>query len=135
MVNGTFYWSLDGNEIGCGDLTVPIPDTGTHILELIAINESGCESSIKKILQVNVCELIYIPNSFTPNGDGLNETFGPVTNTKNWILTIYDQWGQIIYTGYEFWKGNNISDLYAYKLEYTVNHQHKEIIGRVKLLL
>ncbi|PID93642.1 MAG: hypothetical protein CSA95_06950 [Bacteroidetes bacterium] len=47
-------------------------------------------------------KMLNFPNAFTPNGDGLNETFGPIgylnsQNVKSYQLTIYDRWGKNIY--------------------------------------
>jgi len=41
---------------------------------------------------------IYIPSAFTPNGDGLNDTFGVKgEGIKNYHLYIYNRWGEIIF--------------------------------------
>ena len=40
-----------------------------------------------------------IPNGFTPNGDGINETFKPVSSgLKSIQLDVYDTWGELIYS-------------------------------------
>jgi large repetitive protein len=58
---------------------------------------------------------IYIPNVFTPNGDGTNDTFSPLNNptvARIEKLQIYDRWGELIWEGYDFeperlgWDGN-----------------------------
>jgi gliding motility-associated-like protein len=44
--------------------------------------------------------LIYIPNTFTPDGDNLNDYFFPVlTNIEpiNYNLSIFNRWGQVIF--------------------------------------
>lgn len=41
---------------------------------------------------------IYIPNAFTPNGDGMNDTFGVKgEGIRNFHLLVYDRWGAVIY--------------------------------------
>ena len=41
---------------------------------------------------------IYVPNTFTPNGDGLNETFGAKGEGIGWYdMQIYDRWGNLIF--------------------------------------
>ena len=45
---------------------------------------------------------IYVPNSFTPDGDGLNETFCPVVDEYCWDdleLKVYDRRGRIVFVG------------------------------------
>jgi gliding motility-associated-like protein len=41
---------------------------------------------------------LYIPNSFTPNGDGLNDTFGVAgEGIKDFSIQIYNRWGQLVF--------------------------------------
>ncbi|MPL75240.1 hypothetical protein SDC9_21064 [bioreactor metagenome] len=78
---------------------------------------------------VDVCPpVIDFPNAFTPNGDGLNDTFGPVqTNMFIQSLLIYNRWGKLVFEGitpgYQ-WDGNYLSKpapsgLYAYRILYS----------------
>ncbi len=41
-----------------------------------------------------------MPNSFTPNGDGINEVFLPILDgfaVRDYNLTIWDRWGELIF--------------------------------------
>lgn len=41
---------------------------------------------------------VYVPNSFTPNGDGMNETFGAYSESvKAFNMEIYDRWGELVF--------------------------------------
>jgi gliding motility-associated-like protein len=41
---------------------------------------------------------LYIPNTFTPNGDGLNDTFGVSGEAiKEFTMQIFNRWGRLIY--------------------------------------
>jgi gliding motility-associated-like protein len=43
---------------------------------------------------------LYVPNSFTPNGDGKNELFyikGNSIDTENFLLRIYNRWGELLF--------------------------------------
>ena len=41
---------------------------------------------------------IFVPNTFTPNGDGLNETFGAKGEGIGWFdMQIYDRWGNLVF--------------------------------------
>lgn len=53
-----------------------------------------------------------IPNVFSPNGDGVNDTFKIVNFSGSWELMIFDRWGSLIYATQQAegasWNGINI---------------------------
>ncbi|MFZ4521397.1 MAG: T9SS type B sorting domain-containing protein [Bacteroidales bacterium] len=61
--------------------------------------KSGCDSIVKTNLQFKDCPLlIWFPNAFTPNGDGVNDFFKPVgQEIGKYNLQIYDRWGTMIF--------------------------------------
>ncbi|MDZ4824362.1 MAG: gliding motility-associated C-terminal domain-containing protein [Flavobacteriales bacterium] len=78
--------------------------------------------------------VIYIPNAFTPNGDGLNEVWYPALSPMlHFELTIYNRWGDAIFKTKDVGSGWNGSvhdgnyfapnDVYSYAFKCT-NHQH-----------
>ena len=78
------------------DLT--LPDTGNFIIKQLAYNESGCIDSMHNTLRVLPELLIYLPNSFTPNGDLLNDTWQPrIFASSYYSLMIRDRWGHIVF--------------------------------------
>ena len=49
---------------------------------------------------------VYMPTAFTPNGDGVNDVFRPVTNELvNIHLMIYNRWGELIFETQDITKG------------------------------
>jgi gliding motility-associated-like protein len=72
-----------------------------YIVTLTVNKASACQEHIQKKIryEVNEGEIVYAPNSFTPNGDGLNDRF----ELKLWKpcdiykLTILDRWGHLVY--------------------------------------
>ncbi len=73
------------------------------------------------------CEcFIYLPDAFSPNDDGSNDVFGPVSNCNNldYTLMIYNRWGELLFISDESnktWNGLYRSedaqmDVYMYKL-------------------
>lgn len=78
---------------------------------------------------VDVCSpVIDFPNAFTPNGDGLNDTFGPVqTNMFIQSLLIYNRWGELVFEGRApvyHWDGIYLSrpspsGIYAYRILFS----------------
>ena len=62
---------------------------------------SGCKLSDTVQINVETCpEYIYFPNSFTPNNDGLNDTFRPLTGGvfEKYELQVYNRWGELVYS-------------------------------------
>ncbi|MFK7970281.1 MAG: gliding motility-associated C-terminal domain-containing protein [Bacteroidia bacterium] len=71
---------------------------GTYMLQLKVRHRFGCEDSIQKQVVV-VDGDIFLPNAFSPNGDGINDCFqaigsGGLTGT----ISIYNRWGKRVFT-------------------------------------
>jgi len=70
-------------------------DSGMYFVTLIASNQ-GCADTLKDT--VFVTENIFIPNVFTPNGDGQNDVFHvTMTSMKAYNLEIFNRWGQKVF--------------------------------------
>lgn len=71
----------------------------------------------------------YVPNAFTPNGDGDNDHFVPVINDiTNYTFQIFSRWGELIFSSSEpgeGWDGRTLSGtdvgvgVYVWELRYT----------------
>lgn len=75
-------------------------DPGTYIVMLTVASPLGCVDSISKTLIYRNENTFYMPNAFSPNADGLNDTFGPEgigMDLDDYSLHIYDRWGGIIF--------------------------------------
>jgi gliding motility-associated-like protein len=124
----TVYWDFgDGTSATSRDPRHVFEEEGIYLVTLTAINENGCES-IDSVLVESYPEMrTYVPNSFTPNGDGLNDMFGMTGEAyKGYIITIYSRWGQEMYHGVHYdanaWDGTLNGTLvprglYLYKIE------------------
>ena len=115
-------WNIGNNQTieDETDFIYTYTDTGTYIAQLIIINEYNCSDTISKKLIINPVYSIFIPTSFTPNDDNMNEVFEPIINAaQSYIMKIYDRWGGIIYQGEnQGWDGKNApSGQYFYSIE------------------
>lgn len=74
------------------------PDTGTYEVTLIVYSEFGCGDTITEEVTVRPAFLIYIPTAFTPDGDGLNDTFKPEGfGFREFEMRIYSRWGHQLF--------------------------------------
>jgi gliding motility-associated-like protein len=117
----TWQWSN-----GATSLILDSIAKGTYILGIT--DSKGCEADIPfEILQTFCCDAI-VPNAFTPNGDGYNETIfviprAPISEMQ-WA--IYDRWGGKIFDTKNVadkwdgtWMGKPMPmETYFYKLKY-----------------
>lgn len=56
---------------------MPIEARGAHWVELMVSNEFGCANAKKKLIAVNEDYALMAPTRFSPNGDGVFDTFMP----------------------------------------------------------
>ena len=70
------------------------------MVKLVATSDAGCIASDSLIVNVLNNKEVYIPNAFSPNGDGINDNFSVQGKTplvqRIVRLQIFDRWGQII---------------------------------------
>lgn len=72
---------------------------GTYTVMLIAYNVNGCNDTTYQTVLVNPEFTFYIPNAFTPDGDGINDTFfGQGTHIAEFNIMIFDRWGELLFT-------------------------------------
>jgi len=80
--------------------TFTFQDTGVVNVRLIVTHPAGCKDSITKELDIRPVITWYMPNAFTPNGDGTNDDFygkGFLTGVTNFNMTIWNRWGEMVY--------------------------------------
>ncbi|WP_167516787.1 gliding motility-associated C-terminal domain-containing protein [Hydrotalea flava] len=103
-----------------------------------ALGKLACQESAPGSITVTtlnpIGDAIFIPNSFTPNGDGNNDLFFVYGNTiKTMKLSIYNQWGQLIFytsTQSQGWNGSYNGTkmpvgVYYYSFEATLQSNEK----------
>ncbi len=107
-------------------------DTGTYCVKLSVINEHGCVDTMTDCIVIEPIFTLYIPDAFSPNGDGVNELFVVKGNdVKTFEMYIFNRWGlQLFHTTNinQGWNGavNNSGaisqeDAYVYVIKVTDN--------------
>ncbi len=118
---------------GSSDNSFTIRDSGLYFVSARNI----CGVFVDSVMvSYKYCGDIYIPNIFTPNGDGVNDFFSiKGIDDGGWHLLIYNRWGELIFDDPNYantWNGENYSNnVYFYILE---NPQRKMIFsGHVRI--
>lgn len=82
-------------------------DTGTYKISLVASNLL-CKDSTYQTIKIILPLMLYVPNTFTPNGDGHNDIFkAEGDGILKFEMLIYNRWGRLIFTSEDINKGWN----------------------------
>ena len=98
------------------ELWEAIRDTGAFRVKLLAETKDGCWDSTQQMLKVYPVLRFFIPTAFSPNGNGLNETFGPkgkYFDDKSYHFHIFNRWGELMFETTDFydqWDGSKQKD-------------------------
>lgn len=145
-----YFWDFDffgpdGTSILQSPCTVTFPDDSErkYNVKLTAINQYGCRDSIYKEVSILDGFILYAPNTFSPNGDDINELFKVFTEgIVDYEIFIFDRWGEKIFHSTDpsdSWDGtyNGVmskTDAYVYRIIVkSKNNVSKEYIGQIKI--
>ena len=131
----------------CAQVLATPLETTTYQLSMV--DENGCTQILESTVNVRIdCdpERVQIPNAFTPDGDGRNDTFGILTVAENesvWEMQVWNRWGQRVYRSTDSkarWNGTingkpAPSDVYAYRIVVGCPDGYSKVyIGEISLL-
>jgi gliding motility-associated-like protein len=129
--------------------TVHFPDdaAGTYPVQLVVTNVHGCTDTIIRMVVIDGYYALYAPNAFTPDGDGVNDTWIPRIRDQDqrlYQVRVFDRWGEEVWASTDpgkGWDGRLDGELlktgvFVWKLETreantSVRHMY---IGHVSLL-
>ena len=98
---GTYVWST-----GETSATINLNPQQTTAYCATVTSAAGCKNSDCINITVMETSTIYVPNVFTPNGDGVNDVYFLMsTNITSFNLNIFNRWGQLIFNSNQPSKG------------------------------
>lgn len=93
-----WYTISTGYKTTSRNFTHALPDSGIFSITQYASTQFGCLDSFTKEIVINYMYTLHVPTAFTPDGNNLNEGFGPLGMGINWYaMKIYSRWGEKIY--------------------------------------
>ena len=149
-------FSIDWEDGTSSDNVLDDLSIGTYNLKIIDAN--GClfekEFELDAVSdRVDDCMPVYIPNSFSPNGDGINDVFSIYADQNAGIqnilsMQVYSKWGETLFEQRNFmpdngstgWDGKHRGDalntgIYIYKLIIELNNRETLILsGDISLI-
>jgi gliding motility-associated-like protein len=143
--NGDLGTSIDVDPV----FTFPDSMESTYDVCLWAFNDYGCVDSTCETITIDGQFMLYVPNAFTPDADGLNDYFMPQGSgydNEDYGFLVFDRWGELIFESYNVdvaWDGrvkgtSTIAkqDVYVWKVVAKNNYtqEKKEYVGHVTLL-
>ena len=105
----SYAWDFgDGNSSTLSDPNHQFSNIiGNLQITLTSLSSFGCSSTFTSFIPYKDPTIFYVPNTFTPDGDEFNQSWGPVFTRGfdpfNFNLCVYDRWGELV------WESNDAS--------------------------
>ncbi len=97
----SWFWNFgNGATAIIQNPTYTYRDTGMYVVNQIVTHPSGCRDTFQQVVDIRPEVRYHLPNAFTPNGDGLNETYhgvGILVGATNFKFTVWNRWGELIF--------------------------------------
>ncbi len=130
----------------CANVTVRPAETTTYKVTAID-GVYGCVATTEATVQVGTDNTLFVPNAFTPNGDGQNDVlqlYGNLQGIRYFQLLVFNRWGEKVYeTNDQFfawdaiYKGEKLEPaayLYVMKVVHLNNETSRTFKGSITLL-
>jgi gliding motility-associated-like protein len=141
LSEGANRWNWQFDRFATSTLQNPtftFPDTGLMKIRLIVTHPKGCKDSLTQYLDIKPEIRWFMPNAFTPNGDGSNDGFlgkGFLEGSTNFQMSIWNRWGEKVFETTDpndEWNGrqmnsggNSPAGVYVYVVTFTGPRKEK----------
>ncbi len=116
---------------------VPVSIDSEETISVLATNVCGSAQKFVHVRAVDCTCNFFVPNAFTPNGDGVNDIFKPSLDCEpdEFELKIFSRWGECVFETADpamGWNGaSNESGYYAPNGVYAYQVEYKAVINGV----
>tara|TARA_R110002072_G_scaffold266303_3_gene425217 strand:- start:4176 stop:6554 length:2379 start_codon:yes stop_codon:yes gene_type:complete len=143
-----YYWDL-GNGISSTytDPSTVYYNTQNYTIMLVAYNNDGCVDTTELVIEIKPIYSIFIPNTFTPDGDEFNQTWRPFIrgiDIYDFELFVFNRWGEVVWESHDpsvGWDGTYKGRLiqtggYSWKTSFKMlsNDERKMYHGTVNVI-
>lgn len=139
--DSVFWSTLDTGQIAT------FSQSGTYFVEATYCNIKQFKQFEVELLNANA-QYVFMPNAFSPNNDGINETIHPTVHPLNVLsfdFRVFNSWGELVFESQEFtesWDGTHKGLLgppenYTYQLDIRFrcpSPEFKRYFGTIQLL-
>ncbi len=74
-------------------------EAGEYTISQVVYNNFGCSDTAYQVIQLNLSPTLYVPNAFTPDADGENDSWIPVATAMFSIeVSVFNRWGEEVFT-------------------------------------
>lgn len=141
----TYQWDFgDGNASTMVHPNNTYTEPGNYEIMLIATDRKGCIDTTYRVITILDEFYLYVPNTFTPDGDRFNNTFKVSSiNVVEFNVKIFNRWGELLFESDDKnfeWDGTHNGEIvrdgtYVWKIFYrSVNDDEETITGHVSVL-
>ncbi len=146
-------WFVDDVLLQDTSHSITLQPTGNHTIRVVVVDSNGCIVEDQLLITYKASTKIFVPNVFSPNGDGVNDLFYVFSKDGNVAIdrmVIFDRWGELIYEEFNlatneserrFWDGTfkgqkMLPGTYVYLIEYhnTITGERGILVGDVTLV-
>ncbi|MEZ4937291.1 MAG: gliding motility-associated C-terminal domain-containing protein [Crocinitomicaceae bacterium] len=114
---------------------------GSYLVCLNVSNNQGCTDQYCSGVTIRDDYTLYVPNAFTPDGNGLNESFKPILNgidEQNYELLIFNRWGELLFESHNkevgwngVYRGDIVQDgVYVWQIRFKLKYTDERITKR-----
>ena len=140
-------WYADNQQLINGSVSeyeTSFNEKGNKSLMLVSRNQFGCSDTFIDVIHIKYDYKISVPSIFTPDGNGINDSFKAIGfNLKSIHTIIYNRWGEKIYESFgvnDAWDGTFkgkpvINGVYVYMIDAeATDGEHTYLNGNVTVM-